>query len=70
MVNAKKIILEILAAFGLFIVFNMITMKAEVSLSTTFLIPDGVSLDGIEASGVNYAAAVDGKVVVKEENEE
>ncbi len=53
----------------LFIGFRMATMESKLELSTTFLIPEGVSLADISASGVNYAATIDGKVVLKADEE-
>ena len=51
--------------FIAFVVFRMATMEAEVSLITTYQVPEGVSLEtvGNALSNNQWAVAVDGRVV-------
>ena len=58
-------VLAIFAASSMFVGIRMATMEADVSLSSIFSMPEGVSLEAVGAeAGDRWAAAVDGKFVV------
>ena len=68
--SKRPIILAIIAIIFVFIGFRMVTMEADVSLSTTFLVPEGVSLETVgEKVGNRWAATVDGKFVIGNDEE-
>lgn len=75
MVNVRRrskrpIILALVAIIFVFIGFRVTTMEADISLSTTFSVPEGVSLETVgEKIGNRWAAAVDGKFVVGNDEE-
>ncbi len=68
--SKRPIILALVAIIFVFIGFRMATMEADISLSTTFSVPEGVSLETVgEKIGNRWAAAVDGKFVVGNDEE-
>ena len=63
--KTSKVLILLAVFISIFVGFRIITMEADVSLTTTFVLPDGVSLENVgkNIKNVKWAAAVDGKVV-------
>jgi D-alanyl-D-alanine carboxypeptidase (penicillin-binding protein 5/6) len=66
LLSKGKIYAIIALIIFVFIGFRMATMEANLELTTTFTVPKGVSLSGVGAdvTGVKWAAAIDGQVIV------
>ena len=62
----SKVVLTLFVAIIALIGFRMATMGADLSLVTTATLPEGVSLESIGegVSGVKWAGAIDGDVIV------